>query len=170
MRAIINKPIATKKGKNAKDKKLNSKRKINLGWLHFDPNKGDFVTVRSSKGGGIREVALPLITNKDAIIEAGKSLFFPSGDSTFGPEHAMEFGIANFQQQDLATINVDGLCLPFTLQRYIEMTKFARIRIYLTSKLKLQRNVSNAADEVSSFDDDANEGDGAFRDELDQAI
>ena len=170
LRAIINKPIATKKGKNAKYKKQNSKRKINLGWLHFDSNKSEFVTVPSSKGGGIREVALPLITNKDAIIEAGKSLFFPRGDSTFGPEYEMEFGVANFQHQDLTTLDVDGLRLPFTLQRYIEQTKFARIRIYLTSKLKLQRKASDTANEASSFDEDANEADRAFRDELDQAI
>ena len=51
-------------------KKLRSKLKINLRWLHFGPNKGEFVTVCSSKGGDIREEASPLVTNKDAIIEA----------------------------------------------------------------------------------------------------
>lgn len=35
-------------------------RKVQNGWLHYDEGKQSFVSVRSKKGGGSREIELPL--------------------------------------------------------------------------------------------------------------
>lgn len=109
-------------------------RKVLIGWLHYIDEKKKYAPVRVAKGGGSRQVELHLSSNKDDVINLGKTLFFQDGSSGYGSSDNMSFGIANYQQKDLTEISVDGVQLPFTLQRYIEQSKLTRVRLYLTSK------------------------------------
>ncbi|XP_022796441.1 uncharacterized protein LOC111334886 [Stylophora pistillata] len=94
-----------KQNKSLKQKKdgkfLPKMRKVQLGWLHFDAEKQSFVSVRMAKGGGTGEVEIELNADKDDIIGIAKSIFFTDGNSNFGPEQLMTFGLANFQHKDV---------------------------------------------------------------------
>ena len=95
-----------------------------------------------AKGGGTREVDIKLNADKDDIIDIAKTIFFTDGNSNFGPQQLMVFGLANFQHDDISTINVSGVDLAFTLQRYVEKCKMSRVRLYLTSKVNILDDVS----------------------------
>lgn len=124
--------------KQQKDEKGAEKmRKVLLGWLHFDEEKQAFVSVRTNKGGGTRDVDIKLNAGKEHIIDIAKAIFFSDGQSTFGPEEKMTFGLANFQHEDVSKVKVSGMYLSFTLQQYIEKYKMSRVRLYLTSKVKI---------------------------------
>eukprot|EP00794_Sanderia_malayensis_P015466 gene15466-biopygen12869 len=110
-------------------------RKIFLGWLHFECNKNAYTCVRPRNGGGSRGVDMSLNATKSDVIEMGKSLFFENGCSMYGPAESMEIGIANYKQEDLTDVFLDGKKLPFTLKRYIAGTKMNCVCIYLTSKM-----------------------------------
>jgi len=116
-------------------------RKVQLGWMHFDDEKQTFVSVRTAKGGGTREVDIKLTADKHDIIGIAKTIFFNDGNSNFGPEQLMTFGLANFQHEDISTIKVSGVHLAFTLQRYVEKCKMSRVRLYLTSKINILDDV-----------------------------
>ena len=123
-------------------------RKVFLGWLHFNFEKQRYVAVRVAKGGGTRQVELPLSSNKEDVINIGKDLFFPDGCSSYGPSYKMSFGIANYQEKDVTEVKVDGVQLPFTLQRYIQESKLSRVRLYLTSKIVLDEEEVNEEDDI----------------------
>ena len=110
-------------------------RKIQIGWPHYDAKKAAFVSVRANKGGGSRDVELPITADKRLVVDTAKKLLFSDGMSTFGPEKHMTFGLANFQHEDVSALKVSGVTLPCTLYRYIDKTKMARVRLYLTSRL-----------------------------------
>ena len=63
-----------------------------------------------------------------------KALFFPDGNSTFGPEKCFAFGLANFQHEDISRIKVSSHYVALTLQSSIEKYKMSRVRLFLTSK------------------------------------
>ena len=64
--------------------KEKSQRKIQLGWLHFDPSQKRYVSVRLLKGGGTRTVSVEVNSNVQDLVKIGKSIFFPNGDSFVG--------------------------------------------------------------------------------------
>jgi len=124
------------------EKGVEKMRKVLLGWLHFDEEKQSFISVRMNKGGGTRDVDIKLNAGKEHIIDIAKGIFFSNGQSIFGPEEKMTFGLANFQQEDISKVKVSGMCLSFTLQRYIENCKMSRVRLYLTSKVNNLDDIS----------------------------
>ena len=135
LRDVLESGKGNKKLKQHQDVKGSPKtRKVQLGWLHFDDEKQTFVSVRTAKGGGTREVDIKLSAGKNDIIGIAKAMFFSDNKSTFGPEQCMTFGLANFQHEDISRIKVCAVYLAFTLQRYIEKCKMSRVRLYLTSK------------------------------------
>lgn len=87
--------------------------------------------MRMAKGGSTREVEIELNAGKDDIIGIAKSIFFTDGNSYFGPEQLMTFGLANFQHEDISTIKFSGIHLAFTLQRCVEKCKMPRVRLVL---------------------------------------
>ncbi|KAK3742020.1 hypothetical protein QZH41_014346 [Actinostola sp. cb2023] len=111
-------------------------KKIQLGWLHFDKKRKQFVAVRQSRGGGTRDIHLALDATVPQIIEIGKDLFFPDKSSLFGNMEMMDFSLANFRQETVVDITVDNKVLPFTLERYMHSTKLPKVRLYLASKKK----------------------------------
>ena len=50
---------------------------VRLGWMNYDKEKNDFVTIRESTGEGIRTVAFPITANGNHILSTCKELFFP---------------------------------------------------------------------------------------------
>lgn len=103
--------------KQQKDEKgVQKVRKVLLGWLHFDEEKKSYVSVRMNKGGGTRDVDIKLNAGKEEIINIAKAMFFSDGQSTFGPEEKMTFGLANFQHEDVSKVKLSGMNLSFTLQ------------------------------------------------------
>ena len=144
---------STSKKKKEGKKKAQQERKVSLGWLHFEKEKDEFCCIRAKRGGGSRYVDVKVDANVDDIIEICKALFFPDGNSTFGPAKMMEFGLANYKQESLTDVLVDGVKLPFTLQRYATETKMSRICLYLTSKVK-SLGMQAPEDDSSLFDFD----------------
>ena len=63
----------------------------------------------TAKGGGTREVDIKLNADKDDIIAIAKTIFFTDGNSNFGPEQLITFGLANFQHEDISTTKVSGV-------------------------------------------------------------
>ena len=93
-------------------KALPKMRKVQLGWLHFDDQKQSFVSVRMANGGGTREVDIKLNADKDDIIDIAKTIFFTDGNSNFGPEQLMVFGLANFQHESPPSATTSGVGVP----------------------------------------------------------
>lgn len=121
---------------------INSKRpktkstmkKVQLGWLHYDKKQVRYVAIQQSRGGGTREVSLPLDTSLYSILESAKQLFFPEGSSPFGLIEDMETHLANYKQDIIEDITVNDIVLPFTLEGYLQATKLPKVRLYLATK------------------------------------
>ncbi len=94
-----------------------------------------YTLVPLAKGGGCRQVELPLSTTKWELLKTCKTLFFPNGNSIFGKEEEMTFELANFKNDKIkVTLNVDGKELPFSIKNYIEAHKVKNVRLYLRSR------------------------------------
>lgn len=115
-------------------------RKVQLGWLHWNEKTEKFQSVRMMKGGGSREVDMPLEATVDEITAECVRLFFPNGLSKFyGKATSMDFGLANFKTESIGdTIIIAGSKVPFTLCNYLEVHKTTKVRLYLTSRSKSQ--------------------------------
>ena len=96
-----------------------------MGWLHWNEKAGKFQSVRLLKGGGSRDVDMPVETKKDEIIAERVRLFFPNGSSKFlGKATNMDFGLANFKTEDIdESVIVAGSEVPFILLNYMETQK-----------------------------------------------
>ena len=92
-----------KKPKTAGDlsskKAVEKSRKIELGWKHFESHAQGFVLVPLAKGGGTRTISMPATSNRLDLIQEGKALFFPKGESIFGRVEDMSFSLANLTLQ-----------------------------------------------------------------------
>ena len=97
------------------------------------------MSIRQSKGGGTREVTLPLDATAEYIITIAKELFFPEGWSSFGREKDMSFFLANYKQEIINEVPVGGVMLSFTVQRYVNATKLPKVRLYLASRLNTNK-------------------------------
>lgn len=120
-------------------------RKVHMGWLHYNEEEQRYMSVRQRKGGGSRDCELPLVAKCDEVIEIGRKLFFKDGQSIYGPESEMLFGLANFKQESISDVNKGGV--HFTVQGYIDRFKLSRIRMYLTSRNKNLANLSDSDSE-----------------------
>jgi len=140
-KASLSKVSAQKNEKKVKPSTCTT-RKVNVGWLHFINNA--YKSVRQSEGGGTRQLTLSVDATKDAVIDASKQCFFPSGNSKYGDEDSMDFSIADFQRQEIQE--------PFSVELYAMATKLPRLKLFLTSKPK--KVVSSL---VNVSDDDSDE-------------
>lgn len=75
------------------------KRKVKLGWIHRTSERS--IQVRSKKGGGTRKLTLRKDTNKQALLQEGKKLFFPNGRSPHGSLHEFDFDICGYQDRSM---------------------------------------------------------------------
>ncbi|CAB4007487.1 Hypothetical predicted protein [Paramuricea clavata] len=98
------------------------------------------------RGGGARDISLPVCSTKEEILKEMISIFFTNGSSVFGDACAMKFELGNFKCEE---IKDEG----FTLARYITQHKLSKARIYLLSKLEEGNervSLSNSEDELPS--------------------
>ena len=54
-------------------------KKIQIGWMHYNEKDRCYVAVRMAKGGGTREVSLPLESTSEEVMEAMKGIFSQTG-------------------------------------------------------------------------------------------
>ena len=116
---------------NQAQKKVKTRR-IQIGWLHFDEHGGKYVSMRLNRGGGTREVDVPLNADVYEIMQTAQDIFFPDGRCDFGTISDMELDLANFKSERMQRFTSDGK--PFTLQHYIDACKATRIRLYIQTK------------------------------------
>ena len=123
-------------------------RRIQLGWLHFNKKEERYIHVRTTNGGGTRNMDFPAGFTKDKVLHAAIDIFFENGQSKFGFANDMDFDIANFKMEKVNEILKDnnGNENPFTIQGYFQCYKLSKARIYLMSK---EKNI-----EVTNCDND----------------
>ena len=80
-------------------KSRRSIKKIQVGWLNYDNDKRRYIAVRQSRGGGTRDVNVPLGVTVELIIQTAMEFFFPDGVSPYGVLSDMEVNLANYRQQ-----------------------------------------------------------------------
>lgn len=99
-------------------------RKIEMGWMHF--REGEFVQVRTKKGGGTRKESVLKDSKKQNWIEKAVQLFFPGGKNAEGSLTDFDIDLTDFQQHSLE----DSI----TVGELYEKTKLPLLRFYLTTK------------------------------------
>ena len=104
--------------------------KLHLGWQHFDEDSERYKQIRLGKGGGMRELKLPLSSNYKDILDMAAKTFFVNGESTMGSLDKMEIQLGNFQGDFIKEEEREG----FTLSEYREAYNLPRLKIYLLSK------------------------------------
>lgn len=110
-------------------------RRVQLGWLHFDRKQNRYVPVRTSRGGGTRNIDFPSNAKKDQVMQASINIFFENGQSTFGSSTDMQFNIANFKMNQIDTLkDENGKEDKFSIQGYFDCYKLSKARVYLMSK------------------------------------
>lgn len=88
-----------------------------------------------AKGGGTRTISTPTTSNRIDLIQEGKELFFPKGESLFGRVEDMSFSLGNFKYEEVGlTIETGSREVAFNLRNYIETYKAKTVRLYLRSK------------------------------------
>ena len=106
--------------------------KVYLGWQHYMSDQGRFKQVRLSKGGGIREVFLPVSTSYVDLLKIATTTFFPKGVSHVGVASEMQLKLGNFQGENIREEEMPT----FSLEMYREIYNLPRIKIYLLSEKK----------------------------------
>lgn len=163
-RQLVTKLLNKKKSKQRKTitnsvteskqpQKMVKTTKVQIGWLHFSDDHQRYISVRLQKGGGTREVDVPLNADIQQIIQIAEEIFFSDGRSIFGALEDMEVALAKCETLRISTPEGD----PFTLQHYIHQCKTTRVRLYLKSKKKTfperQASHSGVLDQVVKDDE-----------------
>lgn len=100
-------------------------RRIELGWMNYEADSNDYKQVRSQNGGGTRHLSVDKDMTRNALIEIGKNLFFPEGNSKKGSLSAFQFELRDFQLRDVGEDSVAEL---------YDQSKVKLLRLYLFSK------------------------------------
>lgn len=95
-----------------------------MGWMHF--REGEFVQVRTRKGGGTRKESAPKNSKKQNLIEKAVQLFFPGGKNAEGSLTDFDIDLTDFQKHSLE----DSI----TVRELYEKTKLPLLHFYLTMK------------------------------------
>ena len=80
-----------------KDKTKSSEITFQMGWLHFNPKRREYVQVIAIKGGGSPTLRLRREATKEEVIMMGKNTFFPNGHSKMGALKDMIIELADFR-------------------------------------------------------------------------
>ncbi|XP_057688452.1 uncharacterized protein LOC130913681 [Corythoichthys intestinalis] len=101
-------------------------RKIEIGWIHTE---GQLTKqIRAKQGGGTRKISVRSEGGYDEILKQGKSIFFPDGESTKGPERDFVFDIWDFKQNPFPK--------DFSIEQVYELLKLPILRFYITTHPK----------------------------------
>ena len=129
-------------------------RKVSIGWQHFDENQNRYVLVRLGRGGGTRDISIPVESTKDDILKEMLDIFFPNGSSIFGSASTMKFTLRNFKGDE---IKHEG----FSLAAYIAEHKLSKVRMYLFSKVEEGNetiSLSDSEEDLPTAFESRNEG------------
>lgn len=107
-----------------------STRTIEIGWLHRQNNETK--QIRTKQGGGTRKVVMDVSSGMDDILQKGKSLFFPQGISTKGPEIDFDF--------ELCDHKLNPVVEDITISVIYETLCMTRLRFYLSTQPKQELN------------------------------
>ena len=113
-------------GKQRVLKTTRDEKSVTLCWKHFDVKRSQYISVRTSRGGGNRQLTLHNEANYNDILTVMTDLFFPDGNSTFGSLKQMNVKIGSFKG--------DFIEQPFCLKDYIHQNKLCKTRLYLMTK------------------------------------
>jgi hypothetical protein len=72
--------------------------------MHYNEGQERYVSVRMAKGGGSRDIDMPVDTNIQHVKETSASLFFPNGTSCFGKLDEMELSVGNYRGDVLSSL------------------------------------------------------------------
>lgn len=112
-------------------------RRVEIGWLHF--HNGTYHQVRTKNGGGTRHLSVQKTVTMGDLLEIGKGLFFPNGQSAKGSVEDFEFDIRDFSHNPVPP--------EATVSQLYEQSKLRLLRIYTSSQAK---NVSVILSDSSS--------------------
>lgn len=107
-------------------KKTQTSKKIQVGWQHYSENEKRYVSVRLVKGGGTREISVPIQSSCVEVLSIMKEVYFPDGMSTFGDTDIMTFKFGNFKGEEVEE--------QFTLAKCIAKYKLIKVRLYLLTR------------------------------------
>lgn len=79
------------------------------------------------KGGGTREISVPIESSYVEVLRIMKEVYFPDGMSTFGDGDIMIFKVGNFKGEEVQE--------QFTLAKYIAKYKLTKVRLYLLTRI-----------------------------------
>lgn len=123
-------------------------RKIEIGWLHFDMD--EYHQVRTRNGGGTRHATVDKTTTVLQILEMGKGLFFPDGNSTKGALGDFIFEVCDFKRKQIP--------LDETVGHLYEKTKLKLLRFYICTReetpstAQFSSEVNDCGEKVASDD------------------
>ena len=121
----------------SKKQKHKSSKKVQVGWMHYNEGQQRYVPVRMAKGGGARDIEMPLDADIEYVKESSASLFFPNGTSNFGKLDEIELSVGNYSGDILSLLKDDsGVSHAFSIQKYYKINKTTRARLYLMSRQK----------------------------------
>ena len=113
-------------GKQRVLKTTRDEKSVTLCCKYFDVKRLHYISVRTSKGEGNRQLTLHNEANYNDIATVMTDLFFPDGNSTFGSLKQMNVKIGSFKG--------DFIEQPFCLKDYIHQNKLCKTRLYLMTK------------------------------------
>jgi hypothetical protein len=118
-----------------------------------------------AKGGGSRDIDMPVDANIQHVKETSASLFFPNGTSCFGKLDEMELSVGNYREDVLSSLKDESdVSHVFSIQKYYEINKTTRARLYLMSRQK--KSSSFNAPQSGSEDLKAVENESKVRDNI----
>ena len=77
--------------------KTRDEKSVTLCWKHFHVKKSQYVSVRTSRGGGNRQLTFRNEASYNDIMTVMTDLFFPDGNSTFGSLKQMNVKMGSFK-------------------------------------------------------------------------
>lgn len=70
-----------------------------------------------AKGGGRRTISMPTASNRIDLVQEGKALIFPKGETILKPVEVMSFSLANFRGDKVGlTIEAKNREIAFNLR------------------------------------------------------
>ncbi|KAL3861531.1 hypothetical protein ACJMK2_007560 [Sinanodonta woodiana] len=100
-------------------------RRLEVGWLDFDPVTESYKQVKTASGGGTRQLKLDLHITMAELLETAKILFFPNGESMQGKLDEFTFDISDFSKCSISQEK--------TLEEVYNETKMKLLRVYMAT-------------------------------------
>ncbi|XP_068677159.1 uncharacterized protein [Montipora foliosa] len=118
----------TPSSKERKHPQKSALKKTQVGWHHYNEDLECHVYVRLAKGGGTRELMVPLSATEDDMIDLLTNVSFPEGYSVHGYTHELKLKLADFK---FAEVIGDEFT---SLSCYIAKYNLSKVKMYLLSR------------------------------------